>query len=467
MIITPLGFVFTALFVLLLVGGRSTFVWAIAVSMFFQDSAMVVVDGVGIAPYTVSLMIALALQIVFVIRSRRLHRRESRPVGLLEARTSLGRWLRRALVVLLVYGVLISAIGPWLFKGVKVMPSQGSYDFLVDHLPALSYSLSNLAQIAYLILSAVLVWFVATLPRVPRAAFFAAVISAIAIVLIAIVLAAVKAPWPFAFFDNSPRNYYAVLADDPRLRAQFSEPSHLALFLTMALVYATRLLPLPPLWRRLVAAAVVAVSLVAFLQNPSTTIILAMAVIVPAALAVLAVRYRTILTSRRGLAGIGAGVVVLGLAGALCWKPLADFLGPALLGKIGGSSQYSRGKQDLNALSLLGQTFGLGAGLGSNRSSSLATMLLSDIGVIGTVAYYVVIVASIAILFTRRHSAEGWALTALAVACAISVADFVSPPTWFLIGVAAQLSRPSASYGGAHRLPVLPRRIPALTGVGR
>ena len=43
--------------------------------------------------------------------------------------------------------------------------------------------------------------------------------------------------WPYAWFDNSPSNFYSWVAEGRRERGSFAEPSILGMFLAMSLAY--------------------------------------------------------------------------------------------------------------------------------------------------------------------------------------------------------------------------------------
>ncbi|WP_206541953.1 hypothetical protein, partial [Leucobacter celer] len=65
-------------------------------------------------------------------------------------------------------------------------------------------------------------------------------------------------------------------------------------------------------------------------------------------------------------------------------------------GKLGSKSLNSRSSSDTFSLDLAAHTWGLGVGLGANRPSSFATMLVSCVGLIGAIAFAIFVWRAIA-----------------------------------------------------------------------
>jgi hypothetical protein len=102
-------------------------------------------------------------------------------------------------------------------------------------------------------------------------------------------------------------------------------------------------------------------------------------------------------------------------------------------------SFINRTAADLYSLQLLVRTYGLGVGLGSNRSSSLLTTLISNVGVAGTLTFLVFCFKLFANL-PEEYAWFKWAGFALFVNMSMGIADITMPLMWCPILLAIQFS---------------------------
>jgi hypothetical protein len=102
-------------------------------------------------------------------------------------------------------------------------------------------------------------------------------------------------------------------------------------------------------------------------------------------------------------------------------------------------SFINRTAADLYSVQLLLQTYGLGVGLGSNRSSSFLTTLISNVGVAGTLAFLVFYFKLFANL-PEEYTWFKWAGFALFVNMCLGIADITMPLLWCPILLAIQFS---------------------------
>lgn len=111
-------------------------------------------------------------------------------------------------------------------------------------------------------------------------------------------------------------------------------------------------------------------------------------------------------------------------------------------------SFIDRTASDLYSLHLLFQTYGIGVGLGSNRTSSFLSTLLSNVGVLGTLAFIAYCYKCVANLLDEYVWLK-WALFAFFLNMAISVSDTTLPLLWCPILIALQFNafaaRPEAN----------------------
>jgi O-antigen ligase len=132
--------------------------------------------------------------------------------------------------------------------------------------------------------------------------------------------------------------------------------------------------------------------------------------------------------------------------------------------KLDSISYVIRAPQDANAWKVLWETNGLGVGLGSNRSSSLALMMLSTIGIPGVVMLGILLVTIVySAAKGRRSRPAAWALVAFITCASISLADFTSPVLWMAVAACyAVYKREHVSYpGGAPGLLPAPSTLTA------
>ena len=130
-----------------------------------------------------------------------------------------------------------------------------------------------------------------------------------------------------------------------------------------------------------------------------------------------------------------ATIVVLGSADI---KELLDLV---LAEKSGGESFLNRLEADLQSLEIFSRTYGLGLGLGSNRPSSFAAFLLSNLGLLGTLLFimFALTLSRWALRCAREDAdtnrwalviATVWGLWATIAAKIVSQPDLTFAPLW-------------------------------------
>jgi len=109
----------------------------------------------------------------------------------------------------------------------------------------------------------------------------------------------------------------------------------------------------------------------------------------------------------------------------------------ALIKDTKSDSFVHRTAADIYAFTIFISTYGLGAGLGSSRSSSLIPTLLSTIGIIG-VTSFIMLIYSVIRRIIKIHCDKYsnicnyiyWSLLTLLIAHCISIPDISFPPLW-------------------------------------
>lgn len=412
---TALGAIFIAIYALSLFAGRRGFLYALALSISFNDSVVIAAGNVVVTPFYVGLIVYAALWLA-------VWRKDDRAAGL-----GSGGQLPFAL---LVYGVLITAISPGIFAGIGVVSASLGLDTQANALTPLTYTLSNIAQIAYLALTVFLVM------SNERSGAFTSKHVGVGLgfgVLVACT-GLVGPSWPHALFDNSPKGFYSI--ETGRLRSQFAEPSHLGAFATAAAVYFVVMLVMSTTVRQFFIRAIFGgLSVVLLVASASGTgsigVLLALALICFIGL----VRKRSSGPIRIPIAVFLFGLAAMVATAALLPKLISIF-SSLIASKTDSLSLSTRSFVDTNSIDVLLRTFLLGAGDGSNRASSLLLMILSQLGIVGTVLFLAV--AARAVFRGIRIPANvpaSLALIGFLSAAFVSLADFASPVLWSLLAV--------------------------------
>jgi hypothetical protein len=353
-------------------------------------------------------------------------------------------------VALVAWAAVITIAGPRLFAGTRVFDPALGVDSQVGNMALLEPSLGNLAQLGYLTLGVALMLAAGRLFPVDSRLLGSTL-------WVALVLGAVRMVaepyWPHALLQNMPGYSYAT---PERLSGTFYEPSVLGLYLVAAGCYfGVRLLRGP---RR--APAVVALGLVAieFVANASGTALLGLVVVAAAGAAVLLVRQ--LRQPRLGVSPwaliAGAGALALGLT----QLPLLYELTIGTAERKASSFSYlARGVANERSWQLFLETAGLGVGLGSHRPSSLFFLVLSCLGLVGTVLLIVLVLVALRAAARGEAVAAGWALAGVLVSGVIAVPDLSLPVIWagLAVCVASARARPDAELlqGTTAQVPAL------------
>ena len=304
--------------------------------------------------------------------------------------------LVRPFVVVAVWAVVTSIVLPRLLEGqVHVWPQKSAPPFIIQPLRPTS---GNFNQDVYLVINCCLLVLTAVFlsspavrlrPLLTTYLFTGFIVAGIAGWQFANKLAGV--PFPTQLFYSNPglsiltSQYLGAI---PRLNGPFSEPSSLAGYMASIVCCSGWLLIRghSGLWLRLVLLA----GLGTMVLSTSTTGfgVLAMAGLGVPMMAVMKGDSRLIV----GIARLGLPLVLVVALAGLC----ASIARPALfanlneivnssLDKTQSSSYEDRTAADMDSLTAFVDSYGLGAGWGSNRSSSLIPGLLASIGVPGLV----------------------------------------------------------------------------------
>ena len=402
---------------------RSGYGRALALGGVTASGAAVVIGSVAVPTfYAVALgtMVVLGLQLLGNAKAPQAPRRPLPPGAPL-------------LLFFFGWSVLITLVAPIAFDGLTVYTPLGEGRLTAGYLTS-----SNLAQIIYLALGICVFLFLARSAKAGPEIIGLLVTTATLLSLWRYLNQTFGLPFPEGVFDNSPGFEYIESAPGniERFRGIFSEPSGVA---GCSLVTVAYMLPraLQLQGARRISALLIA-GVAVFLGVISTSTTFVVAGLAVALIAVVTFILRFVLR-RTGMSALGS-VVGCGLVIAGLWVlPLvADFVETAVNDKISSASFTERSSANTGALEVLLNSFGMGAGLGSNRASSFIPTLLSTTGVVGTVVF----AAAVAVLIrrgsaVRRYRPVVWALVSLLIGKVVAGPDLhdTSGVLWMSLGL--------------------------------
>lgn len=422
---TLFGLLFIPVAIFAVLYGRRGIAHVLVLTAVFEGAAVVNVNENGISPFYLMCAVAAC--------SLALRKRTFDAVG------------NRALVYFAVYALAVTVFAAFAFSGVGVLAPRLGLDSQFGDPTPFVFGISNVAQLVYLALGAAGAWFLARLVAegelpLRRLRGYVGQAFALAMLLGAwqfVSLHSESVSWPRAFFgSNESRDFVgATAAGVPRLYGTFTEPSAFAGFLLAGLAFfvAARSDAGSPR-QRYACLAVVAASLLLVTDSSTARLGLVLAVASFYPLVGLALlRGRRV--SRLVLTAVPSAIVALPLA--LFYFDLPARVAEAAYGKLGTVSYSVRSFADTYSLSLIEKTYGLGIGLGSNRPSSFAVLLLSSVGVIGTGLFVVAIVRPLIAAYKRRDGAAAGlpaGLLTLLGAKVLAIPDLSTPLLWVLLG---------------------------------
>ncbi|HEV7741036.1 MAG TPA: hypothetical protein VGO65_01320 [Pseudolysinimonas sp.] len=361
-------------------------------------------------------------------------------------------------VALVVWAAVITIAGPRIFAGTRVFDPALGVDSQVGNMSLLAPSLGNIAQLGYLTLGVLVLLMAGRLFPVDTRLLGSAL-------WVALVLGAVRMVaepvWPHALLQNMPGYSYAT---PERLSGTFYEPSVLGLYLVAAACYfGVRLLRGPAPRTRIAAILALGLVVLEFIANASGTALLGLVVVAAAGAAVLLVRALRLPAKGSAKVGVspwaiigGTGVLALGLTQL---PLLYDLTVGSAERKASSFSYLARGLANERSWQIFLETSGLGVGLGSHRPSSLFFLVLSCLGLVGTLLLVVLVIVALVAAARSEAIAAGWALVGVLVSGVIAVPDLSVPLIW--VGLAVCVAG-SATRADTEFLQGTTAQVPAL-----
>jgi len=324
---------------------------------------------------------------------------------------------------------------PRVFAGTLVAAPRG----LEEDFTPLQWTLSNLAQAGYLTLNVVTVLYAVHTVRTYQQteqlmkAIYWALVIALVIGLAQFISTQAGWEFPYELFNNNPTYGHGTdqeLGLVRRVNSTFTEPSNAGSYL----------------------AALTCGLLAGFLKG-GRNLRWVLAILATAAMLLLT-------TSSTGFVALAGGLCLLLLyfnpfrkSSAFFWIAVLGvavvvavilIITPDLLlavtamtvDKGESKSFWVRLADEIHSLEVFASTYGLGVGLGSNRSSGLVTTMLSTVGIVGTglfaILYYRVTREFLRSSVSRSFQVTFWSLVTLTIAEAVAVPDLNRPVLWSL-----------------------------------
>lgn len=409
--VSAVGGVFAVLGLFTWLFRPQAFILVLAASGAFFSTAAITVAGNSVPPFYFLAVLATLSAAASWLRGHRV-RHPAVPI----------------LAVFLVWSAVITAAGPAIFAGISILDPRGGIDSQVLEPGSLTYTPSMAAQVVYLALGIGVAFFLAQSRDVgpsflSQTFFWGSVTSVLALV------PGLREPVDQLFRNYASAGYNVY---EQRHAGIYVEPSLLAMFSIAAVAYGIYRLPRARGGEKIVIYLTVLASLINISLSASGTAALSIVVLI--AVAFVGYSYGFLIRGAR-LPVAGVLVMPFFFATLLLPNPITNAIFDIIEGKSGSQSFRARTASDLFSLDLTFKTYGLGVGVGANRPSSFATMLVSSVGIVGFVLFVVAIV-----LVMRRAAARAdWvpvvvALFALMVAKVIAEPALSTPVMWLAIG---------------------------------
>lgn len=338
---------------------------------------------------------------------------------------------------LIIFFSASAILGPVVFEGTRVLVPTEGIDAQVSAPGVLEITVSNVAQAGYFVFGILTAIYLSRQKSAQATVFLVGTCFGTFLNLWAYLSTISSVPFPYTLVESLEgqdlTGLYGSGANDGmyRFRGIYSEPSSIATFSVPAIIFS--IICLFTGQKRLLASILVVLNGWLVWQSASGTAVVGLVV----SLAVLGVFALIKLCSRPRVHPampplILAILCVLVLLGSRVYGFIFDIIRD----KIGSTSFDNRSASNDFTWGILNDTHGLGVGLGSSRPSGFFYMLLSNVGVVGTVLFCVFVI--ITFRSGRRNLnilPARWALVALIIVKVVAAPDMSTPVLYVLIGI--------------------------------
>ncbi|MEM6446293.1 MAG: hypothetical protein AAF704_06960 [Cyanobacteria bacterium P01_D01_bin.123] len=330
--------------------------------------------------------------------------------------------------VLTIICFISSLILPIVFEGMPVyIPREG----LGSQAAPLKWTFSNFGQSVYITLNLIFIVYALQTKKLSTNIFLYSFSVAMSIFIwqgLARYYGII--PFPYEFFfgvEHRSLAYGQTIMGIPRLNGSFGEPSNAGSYFSMAFAYFLAWFMIN---RKPIIFCGALLSGLAVMGTTSTTGIATAAIVLGAWLIILVSNF--IVGKRVSKISLFIAQCVPLLIFSVCiafWRVIDR----VIFNKSDTSSFLARGDSNWHAFDVLIQTGGLGVGLGSNRPSSFLLFLLSNIGIIGTLIFVVMIFLIVRYAFMTKKVPLAAALVTYLISKIIAQPDMSDPMLWTLI----------------------------------
>lgn len=367
-VVTFLGYIFVPLGVSFWIFKPRWLLPLAVVAAVFQAGSVLNIGEVGLPPYYfVSILIFLRLIHAWLFNPK------------FKIRIPRSSFLF-PLLAFWIWATISAFVMPAIFGGTPVLvPSTDIQNFDVPVTP-LHFSSSNVVQVVWLTLNVGTVIFAAWFGdwRQVRKGFTLAVAIAIGVTLLQFALSLRGHEFPEWIFQSNPGQHQAILGEYERPNGLFSEPSFAGVFFTALSAGAlARFFRGGSLW--LFVASMICTLLVRSSASLAALAVCSVFLCV-ANFPTRKLKHLNLSVARKRYA-ILAVLTLAGFAAAATVPSISDALAASTLDKTQTASFFSRIASDLAGVATIFDTYGLGVGIGSIRTSSFLVTLLATTGV--------------------------------------------------------------------------------------
>jgi hypothetical protein len=368
------------------------------------------------------------------------------------------------LFALYAYALLVTCFAPSVFEGIEVFTPRLGLEEQVLYPAELTWQISNAAQLVYLTINTAFVVCAAfTVPDLSAKDFERAVIASISLVISFLVLSLSPSvssiflqPLLYNYAYSSEERAYQF--EEGRLFVPFLEPSFAGMFVAacgaffLACTLDNRRPLIWPLSGLLICSSFLllidsSAGWIAFVVGGGITLIASF--IASTALGGIGRQTITIIC----IACLAVCILVFSTKGAELYQR-------AYQEKLLSASFVVRSASNEQALSVAKDTYYFGAGVGSNRVSSLLNTLFSSLGIFGVLCFAALFLCPIAMhlsptgMSPELFAAASFAVTLL-VAGVVAVPDISYPYVWFGLAWMIVAGRGQADAGHVFGRPSL------------
>ncbi len=414
----------------------------------------------GLSPYYF-VAICILLRLLIILFSHR---------NLLVINSNM-KFLTHTLFVFWMWSVISAFLMPYLFQGMEVYNPRLGLDLQYKHHATLEWTLSNLAQATYLTLNMAVIIYTFLIDE-NHCLYYITIGIKLAIIIVCflgiwqVLSSYLILQFPYNIFNNNISYYHGYdqyIGFIRRLVSSFSEPSFAGAYMASIEVGLLSVYLINSLSKNKQIFLLILLLIIFYLLiwTYSTTGYLSLLI----GNIILLFKYKLFHRSRKSIYtkkwhNYFVGIIIIIFLSILCitisykhanindihtgytinegiFSLIDKLFSSALIKDTESDSFVHRTAADIYALKIFVSTYGLGAGLGSSRSSSLITTLLSTIGIIG-VTSFIMLIYSVIRGITKIHCDKYsnicnytyWSLLTLLIAHCTSIPDISFPPLW-------------------------------------